>query len=307
LSLKNKVWSSIPIGYGPYGETLRGYCLTAQNDMILIYQDVIAMADSIGKLKHFHQFANPIAQKERNVFILSDVSNHILPWKDQIFISQISMDYNNWQQEYYDVPILSRYSFLDSSFSDVPIYYPKSMQKNIFGETMAFWCAINNNNQIVVSYEGSPIVSVYDIAKNITNEFTIKSSYDNQEKQIFDPKFKDDFNIILDYKLENPVYGEILFDQYLNCYYRYFSPGIPLKKQDGGFASFLDRTYYLMILDMELNILDEIQLEKNLYPSISFVTRDGLFIKVITDSTYDQNNYSYFKVYTRSVADVYMH
>lgn len=85
------------------------------------------------------------------------------------------------------------------------------------------------------------------------------------------------------YPIVTPHYGNIIYDQYREVYYRFCFPAVEIQEGDNisQFLSF-PKTFSIIILDKDLNPVGETYFEKNakLAPYNSFVGKDGLYISI---------------------------
>ena len=85
------------------------------------------------------------------------------------------------------------------------------------------------------------------------------------------------------YPIVTPHYGNIIYDQYREVYYRFCFPSVEIQEDDNisQLLSF-PKTFSIIILDKDLNPVGETYFGKNteLAPYNSFVGKDGLYISI---------------------------
>lgn len=85
------------------------------------------------------------------------------------------------------------------------------------------------------------------------------------------------------YPIVTPHYGNIIYDQYREVYYRFCFPAVEIQEGDNisQLLSF-PKTFSIIILDKDLNPVGETYFGKNakLAPYNSFVGKDGLYISI---------------------------
>ncbi len=291
---------STPIPYDENGESVRGFCFRNSDEILLMYFNKCLVIDRNGKILMERKFPNPMKKNGHSNFVLSDLAKHLIPLNssNQVLLSQIDFDHSYWENEFYSFPIECFISLGDSAFTDSKLFYPEVYKTQRFADAIRYWAAYDGKERICYSFEASAELSVLNTQDGNVTKVMAHSDFDRMNNQPYPVEERNDFNKIADYKLESSFYGPIHYDRYRNCYYRFFSPGMKLQNEDGSFNSVVNKSKVLMILDSDFQILSEIELDKNLFTDWSYVDKNGLHIKLITDSTYNENEYFYFKVFS---------
>lgn len=93
------------------------------------------------------------------------------------------------------------------------------------------------------------------------------------------PMSKPDNSHDLEYALETPYYGGVIYDKFQNLYYRFVRHSIPFKDERGEINGFHEKPISVILLDKDLEVIGETMLRNNVFLDyIYFVTKDGLFI-----------------------------
>ncbi len=127
---------------------------------------------------------------------------------------------------------------------------------------------------------------------NITSIYE-KSIYQTAKASALDRSLSDSREEKMRHLTTVPYYSQILYDPYRELYYRFFLKNITLKNKDGKYNTFKDKGIVLMVINKEFVVLNEYELNNNLNPYFSFVTKEGLFIK---EKTFDTNDSTVFKI-----------
>lgn len=156
--------------------------------------------------------------------------------------------------------------------------YPDEFKQGVWGVTATNFSTTFNPqlNKFVYSFAISDSLVLYNPYNNSSKRFNARSKLITGSLQ---PMIKPLNEHDLEYALETPYYGAIIYDKYRNLYYRFVSHSIPYKNHNGEINRFHMKPLSVIILDDNFNILGEIKLEENTYLDyIYFVSKEGLYI-----------------------------
>lgn len=229
----------------------------------------------------------------------------------KIFLRQYKGDVFRSDSTFYTYPIECSFSLNNNSFEVLNENYPQNYLKGYYGELYNCYRAASKENH-VLSFNIDPNLYVYDLITKQTKIKNCQSSFQKSLPQTMPLNFADDINRRTEHLLQNPIYLDILYDKYRDCYYRFFYNAMTLQKPDGSYNNLNDKQKVLMIIDKDFNVIKEIELPRRSKLINSFVAKEGLYIyqydnieKKITDSilkitnsTNEKSKIFWYNIYT---------
>lgn len=156
--------------------------------------------------------------------------------------------------------------------------YPVEFKKGVWGVAATNFSTVFNPrlNKFVYSFAISDSLVVYDHHTNSIERFNARSRLITKSLL---PMKKPLNEHDLEYALETPYYGAIVYDKYRNLYFRFVRHSISFKNDKGETNQFHMKPLSVIILDDSFNIIGESKLEENKYLDyIYFVTEEGFYI-----------------------------
>lgn len=137
---------------------------------------------------------------------------------------------------------------------------------------------INNKNEIIVAFNVDTNIYVYDENLNLKRTVSCKSKYIRNEEFSEYVKSKVNSNSYIDsmYRV-NPTYIRFLYDKNRNIYYRFAVHSNKPYNNDGEVIEYKDKSWSIIVLDKDLNIMNEYLIPKGAYfPGNCAVCKEGL-------------------------------
>ena len=225
-------------------------------DSIYIFQsetNSISLINKNGLVKNCTNFDN-IFFKNYRVYIQFILSS--LMKIENSFILPIVIDPST-RKEYYDMPIAMKYD-LNSQKTKFGIYWPPYYCSN--KELYAFEPSIimNKKKELLVSFLLSDYVYRYDSNFKFIDSIKYKSKYQEENFPAL-CNYNDEFpnnDSTMRYLDLRQEYASLKYDKYRDLYYRIFLHKVNNQHIDEP-LSYFDKTFSLIVIDSEFNILNE--------------------------------------------------
>ena len=156
--------------------------------------------------------------------------------------------------------------------------YPEEFMKGVWGVASVSYSTTFNHDspKFVYSFAISDSVDIFEPKSGKRWRRFAGSRFINS--QIL-PMSKPDNSHDLEYALETPYYGGVIYDKFQDMYYRFVRHAVPYKDEKGEINDFHEKPISVILLDKDLNVIGETMLRNNVFLDyIYFVTKDGLFI-----------------------------
>ena len=181
-----------------------------------------------------------------------------------------------------DSPVALVLDTVSGSLDEFELRFPavmttEEMRGNKFGKTDCSSCY--NGQNFVYSFFFDEVIYVVSLDGKVQKQVKVKSNY---LPQIYDgEKVPSGIPELLEMICSVPMYGNLIYDQYREVYYRFVYPETELVKGEN-YKDIWDlgrSKFSVIILDKELNIIGETLFPENMYASrLFFVSKDGLYI-----------------------------
>jgi len=269
-----------------------------KEDSIFIKQEyAISIIDSNG-IKFFTSINSEDQKvKEKRIYNNNGYSEiHYEPTNKRIYFSAYSFESGITEKEFYDYSIESYYDMNSKQIINIPITYHKLYFKRFYGNLIQVTRAFNKD-KILYGYPITEEIIEYDVNNRTTTLIeSEKSNLDLKNTKPFKVKNANDFELKMRHMIASQSYEKLLYDDNRNFYYRFYSPHIPLKNDDGSYNSYGDKPNTVIIYDKDFNRVTELNLKRRKYSSSNtFVMKRGLAIgkNHYKNNDYDSNTISY--------------
>lgn len=204
---------------------------------------------------------------------------------------------------YFEKPFVGVFKLGSDSLELVDIYI-HNLKKYLNGLSSSFWppFVIDDIGKIIVSFDYDHSLFKY-LAPDFNSfiELPAKSNYINTsftyDIQDFDQKSSSEITDI-----QNPSYATILYNRYLNEYYRIALHSQKYMNSDSTYNTFFDKSWSVLVLDSNFNLKKEIFIpEKKYLFTEFFISRDGFYISSNHELNpmFNPNRLSFIKINTR--------
>ncbi|SFB44451.1 DUF4221 family protein [Algoriphagus aquimarinus] len=166
----------------------------------------------------------------------------------------------------------------NSEVNLLPMTWPAGY--NASGSKLLEFSMASDGEHLVYSLVADHNLYVTDLDGNLLKTVANKSQYVDQGFPSFN-EATDRFNT-MKYVYASDRYERILYDEYRGVFYRFVFPKVEVKSEEEiDQLRRFPRSFAVMILDKDLNVLGETLMPENTYyPGNSFVSKDGLFISI---------------------------
>ncbi len=194
---------------------------------------------------------------------------------------------------YYKANIETSINLETSKAEQLPVTHSKLYQKKYYGYGNHVFREIADSLHIY-AFPADPNIYTYN---RYTGEYKVvggKSKYQKEPVAMLNWKQGKDKKAKVDLFSLMPFYYKVHYDPFRNCYYRFFSPELPVKNEVGLYNKYIDREYILMIFDESFKLVEEIKVGKH-DPTFAFCTSEGFFVYRINKEK-KKGLYTVFKV-----------
>lgn len=157
-----------------------------------------------------------------------------------------------------------------------------------------------NGENFIYSFYADEYIYVTSVNHQEIDKIHVKSKYIDKIETEEPPS---DPNLAVKRILEKAHYGDLIYDQYRDVYYRFVYPETELdpNRTYMGTVVFGRNIFSVIILDKNFNIIGETLFPEDIYNSfVFFVHRDGLYIsrdyQINFNQPEDQMNFELFKL-----------
>lgn len=195
---------------------------------------------------------------------------------------------------YYTSHISSQFNLKTKQITPLPITYPILYQEDYYGFTNHVFSTYTDSLN-VYTFPMTPNISVYN---RYTGSYKIlggKSKYQQQPPLTLSPRQKNDDKAKVEHFSRAPFYYKVYYNPFQNYYYRFFSPTLAEKNEDGLFNRYGDRKHILMIFDEQFRLIDEIKLNEAHQVFYTFCTPEGLYVNRVNEQK-EAGLYTVFKI-----------
>ena len=135
------------------------------------------------------------------------------------------------------------------------------------------------DNKHIYSFGAEPNLYVFDLKTKKTTVMPARSQSDTVAIKGLTKKEMKDVDQKLQILANTSQYHQVIYDPYRKLYYRFFSPFLPEKDEEGLYNSFIDKRYILMVFDQNFNLIGEYPLPKRKFSHyFAFVGKKGLYL-----------------------------
>lgn len=215
-----------------------------------------------------HPFIPPVLI-ENQIFITQAAADHIYPANK----TPISIAIDTTKQTYKQLPFLYGDALTEKHYTQA-------------GETR--FSRIFNGKNFIYSFYANEEIFITSFDHSKIEKKQIKSKY-IQKIELKDPP--SDINFRAKQNLEIARYGDLIFDEYRNVYYRFVYPETELdnNKQWLKASIFGRNKFSIIILDKQFNIIGETLFPEGIYNSyVFFINKEGLYISKDYQINYNQ-------------------
>jgi len=195
---------------------------------------------------------------------------------------------------YYTSHVSSSLNLKTKEVQALPISYPMSYQENYYGFANHVYGTYTDSLNIY-TFPMTPNIYLYNRYTKDYQELGGKSEYQKQSPYALSRQQKDDDKAKIEHFNRATLYYKVHYDPFRKYYYRFFSPALPEKNEDGLFTKYSDRDHILMIFDEQFKLIDEIKLEGKHQVFFTFCTPKGLYVSRI-DEKEGKGLYTIFKI-----------
>lgn len=216
-----------------------------------------------------HPFIPPVIIGN-TIFITQVAADHIYPAKD----TPISIAIDTTNQNYKYLPFTYGDVLTDAHYTQVE----ETRFSRIFDGT-----------NFIYSFYANEYIYITSIDHSKINKIKVKSKYIDKTELSNPPE---NANLKVKKHLEITRYGDLIYDEFRDVYYRFVYPNTELdnNKQWIGASIFGRKKFSVIILDNKFNIIGETLFPENIYNSyIFFVHKDGLYISSDYQINYNQS------------------
>lgn len=243
------------------GETsLKSICLNDTNDIFLISRKLIVRNDEGNVSTREINF-------KREEYLLYNLQNDHPVFDEQtgeLYLQKYSTKYPQNEVGFYTTPVLSSLNWNTGKETDIKIIYPENYLKNYYGFANHVYFS-SNKLRTVVSFTASPDFVVYNRMQDKLDFVKGRSRHQKHEADKLPREALQSRREKMQHWYSIPEYHETLIDGENKFIYRFYLNGQDLKKVDGTYNSYWDKSFYLMVFDEQYNLLDEFDLTNRGY------------------------------------------
>ena len=182
--------------------------------------------------------------------------------------------------KFYNFPTIGIYDYTEENDIIKTAFFPDIMRKGDVWYSFNPTFCINQDDEIVCSFEVDHCVHIYNTKGEYLSSNEIKSKYLDEFAPIELEKSRNR-RYSSEYNITRGRYNAIIFDKYRNFYYRIAVHPQNYLNSDGSVNEFGSNQWSIIILDSNFNIIDEVVMEREkfLFSSI-IVVSEGLLIRM---------------------------
>jgi hypothetical protein len=235
-----------------------------------------------GIINNHWYFDAPFGQND-DYLITSHYDYPLLYQDGKLYVSQspeldsLGFDSTSWH-EFFSYPPCVSLNLKDS----LPLPknlapYPDSYRKGSLYYSFLPAYTVNEDGQVIVSYQPKDELFVYDenglVLKKKTNASHWRAPTPFQANNFFD------YEYIERYLCTESRYSKILYDKYKDQYYRVLQHASEYINEDGTLNTWIDKPWSILVLDRNFDLIQEFVFPPKMYDfRLIHVTRDGLLL-----------------------------
>jgi hypothetical protein len=146
---------------------------------------------------------------------------------------------------------------------------------------------INKRNELVFSFPISNYIYVYDLIGELLKIINCRSQFINDLEPIEKNRYTD-LSAIIDAYAYNAQYGDLVYDEYNNMYYRVVLHKLEKFDDQGKKNDHKKRNWSIMILDENLKVIKEVLMPEEKFWKRILITDQGIILKSISMNTSDE-------------------
>jgi len=230
------------------------------DSIIIFHQNNIALfstkQDSILKIfYHSRYFERYDFIARGSTFLRWNKHRKTLP----IIIFQIDYDKRTWRV---DTEFLAEFSFEKDTFSIFPVKYPyypyNTSMIDYYSKNDALFAF--NGDTFVCGFQITPITYLYNAASGHIDSLYLQNSMyvplpEPDTARVREISY---INYMHEVSLEHNFYSAIVYDEYNQVYYRFFSKAMPRRNAEGLLNTLEDKEFGLTVLDKNLKIIGDV-------------------------------------------------
>lgn len=180
-----------------------------------------------------------------------------------------------------DAPMTGAFDFEKKEVGVLGINYPERYQTNYYGFLNDIQ-EVYTDSLIIYNPVALPELWIYNRTTKSVEIKAVRSLYQVKNVETISEEEKKRSNIktiIEKHQTVNGNYSRLVYNQYLNCYYRFYQHPQPLKTADGYFTTHQDRRVSCIHLDENFEFITEIVLPPScFFIYIAIATKEGFII-----------------------------
>ena len=260
-----------------YDDKISGVTVLSNDSIYTIRKNFLLRMNSKGKILDSINF-NGIQYKNVPCFVQS--MNLPIMFANQA-IYMLCQPNTSKTKLYYSGPNMIKHNNLDGTNTqgvNWPEFYKSGKEYYVFDPS----ACINDNNEIVVSFELSDSLYVYDMDLNFKRAIYSKTDYSNFSVNAVAPNsvLYQNLDTTIDNLSSRSIYARMIYDNYRKLYYRILL--LPTKNIQGENERYYEenryyRNFALLIYDDKLNLVgEEILSGINLNMYVFYVDESGI-------------------------------
>ncbi|MCB0395227.1 MAG: DUF4221 family protein [Flavobacteriales bacterium] len=166
----------------------------------------------------------------------------------------------------------------DSLVADsIPVSWPELKNENMQFSLIGPMCTQLPDSQLIFHYTNVPLLQRWD-RDNGLETYDPQGKFFGRIPHYDEESARADLDYIRRFILECPSYLYLVYDPYRHLYFRSYYPEMRLKIKDDMLPRPDDQSWYLMVMDEQFNVLDEIPMTSDYNPYFIKPVREGLLI-----------------------------
>lgn len=184
-----------------------------------------------------------------------------------------------------DYRIESLFDLETGNFDTLAMKYSPLYRNRNYGQLRDI-ARIEVGNKHIYSFHSDPNLYVLDLATDSITIVGAKSKYHTADTLYYSYEKELEMKQVMDLYMQGAEYIGLWHDPHQQLIFRFFKAEQPLKNAQGKANGVLDKDLYLMVFDMDLQLLGEIHLG-NTYSPWAFVTPSGFMVSKMSSNNPD--------------------
>jgi hypothetical protein len=230
------------------------------NNIIIVTRYSLALIDIKNNklLKYYFQSYNDYALVDRFGSMKWNNYNKKLP---MMLVRVNDRKERKWA---WDTKLLAEFDFKTGEINILPIVYPfvEQYQSKFMNYSYVDPLITFNKSKYVVAFGNNPVIFTYNVKNKSFDSLFIENQNYKPITIISDTNVEHDFNLYQDYVMSTYTndfyYTSIVYDEYKNVYYRFFSKDMPKYDENGLLNPFNKKDVGLTILDENFKIIGDV-------------------------------------------------